>query len=288
MLALSVMIAAPSMAAFAQSCRFQEGLTGCNPAAAVRADLGPFDARGFVFDLKPTEFATGLAAGSVPATAPRPAQTDSVPQTNTSRASGTALSPAFCRRDDYAFLPAGATAGISCDTSSKSNSPDPRDIARSMFDRLDMPWLRLGMNPRLGMVAVPTWFWVEGYDGGGIPVTDNLVLSHDECRQVADRNAEGDLVLDGDGAPVTHRECQTITDTLTVELRVWPRAYQWTFGDKHGTSIPCPDIAACTAGLGTAYTDPHSPSPIAHAYRWSSLGINGAADAYTIRLGITF
>jgi hypothetical protein len=205
-----------------------------------------------------------------------------------SHRSGPEMSRVFCRRDDYAFLPSGAMAGIPCDGPTKGNTADPRAIARSMFDHLDMPSLRLGMNPRLGMVAVPTWFWVEGYNGDVIPLTDNLVLTHVECRRVVDRDQDGALLLDGDGAPVTHRECQTRSDTLTVDVRVWPKTYQWTFGDNHGTTIRCPCIAACPAGLGLPYTDPRTPSPIAHAYKWSSLGANGAAHAYTIRLGITF
>jgi hypothetical protein len=157
-----------------------------------------------------------------------------------------------------------------------------------MFDRLELPGLKLGMNPRLGMVAVPTWFWAEGYDGNIIPLTDNLVVTHEDCQRDVERDAAGAVVLDQDGAPVSHRECRTVTDTLTVEVRVWPRAYQWTFGDEHGTTIGCPDIGACSAGLGLPYTNPRTPSPIAHAYRWTSLGRNGDADAYTIQLAITF
>ena len=41
-----------------------------------------------------------------------------------------------------------------------------------MFDRLELPSLRLGMNPQLGMLAVQTWFWAEGYDGNVIPLTE--------------------------------------------------------------------------------------------------------------------
>ena len=77
-------------------------------------------------------------------------------------------------------------------------------------------------------------------------------------------------------------------DTLTVEVRAWPRVYHWQFGDAGEQSVLCPTISACTAGLGRAYTDPRTPSPIRHAYGWSSLNVNGAADAYTVGLTITF
>ena len=40
--------------------------------------------------------------------------------------------------------------------------------------------------------------------------------------------------------------------------------------------------------LGQPFVDSRHPSPVQHPYRWSSLGVNGAQDAYTIRLGINF
>jgi hypothetical protein len=157
-----------------------------------------------------------------------------------------------------------------------------------MFDRLDLPDLRIDMNPRLGMVNVPTWFWVVGYGGDVIPLTDNLILSREECHIVAERDAGGLAVLDANGAPTTRQECHTVHDTVTVQVRAWPRSFHWTFGDNHEQIVACPDLVACTAGVGTPFTDPQSPSPIAHAYRWSSLGANGSADAYSIGLSITF
>jgi hypothetical protein len=157
-----------------------------------------------------------------------------------------------------------------------------------MFDQMDMPSLRLNMNPQLGMVAVPTWFWVEGYNGDLIPLTDNLVLRHEECRRIVQRDAHGMVVLDENRVPVMRRECNTISDTLSVEVRVWPRAYVWSFGDDRSKTVQCAAIGACPQGVGLPFRDPRTPSPIAHAYQWSSLGANGSADAYTIRLGITF
>ena len=113
---------------------------------------------------------------------------------------------------------------------------------------MDMPSLRLGMNPKLGMVAVPTWFWVEGYDGDVIPLSDNLTLTHQECHRVADRDANGLIQLDVNGSPRTRSECVTLSDTMSVEVRVWPRTFAWSFGDDHITTIPCPDTAACPGG----------------------------------------
>jgi len=157
-----------------------------------------------------------------------------------------------------------------------------------MFDHLDLPNLRIGMNPRLGMVAVPTWFWVEGYDGAVLPLTDNLTVTHQECHTAVERNAGGLAVLDGTGAPTTRQECRTLSDTVTVQVRAWPRSFQWSFGDDQSQSVRCADLSACTEGLGLPFSDVQRPSPIAHAYRWSSLNANGSADAYSVGLAITF
>jgi hypothetical protein len=207
----------------------------------------------------------------------------------TGRSVGQYSGPAYCRRDDHAFLPPQASAGIPCDAHTPGTTEDPRDFARSMFDHMDLPSLRLNMNPLRGMVAVPTWFWIEGYDGGVIGLVDNLQVSREECHREADRDEGGAARLDAGGSPVTHNECHTIIDTFTVEVRAWPKVFQWNFGDDQGKTVPCADTAAaCPNGAGRPFTDPYTPSPIAHAYRWSSLGANGDADAYSIGLGITF
>ena len=73
-----------------------------------------------------------------------------------------------------------------------------------------------------------------------------------------------------------------------VAVRLWPNHYGWDFGDKHGKDIACAWQADCGDALGQPYVDVFHPSPIQHPYVWSSLGINGALDAYTIRLDITF
>jgi hypothetical protein len=279
-------LTAPLSVVAANDCSDPALSTECAPQPRFRAQVGPYDVNAVVVDLGPRGFKTAITATMTRPGVQTPGGSDG------GRAnpgpSGITVSPILCRRDDYAFLPPGALAGIPCDVSSSGNSTDPRQIARGMFDNMDMPSLRVDMNPRLGMVAVPTWFWVEGYDGDVIPLTDNLLLTHQECHRVADRDANGIAQLDANGIPRTHQDCRIISDTLTVEVRVWPRMFEWSFGDNHGKTVGCPDVAACPAGIGQPYTDPRSPSPIAHAYQWSSLGANGAADAYTIGLGITF
>jgi hypothetical protein len=144
------------------------------------------------------------------------------------------------------------------------------------------------MNPRLGLVAVPTWFWVEGYAGEVIPLSRTLTVPHEECRLFVQRDARGDVVLDSSGDPVVQRRCAQTFETIGVEVRAWPSMYHWDFGDRKDQTVACHGIAACTAGLGRAYTDPHTPSPIQHAYRFSSLGQQGDVDAYDVHLAINF
>jgi hypothetical protein len=282
----AVLFAASAGSAAAQDCGGSETSTGCS-IASIRARLGQFDVDAAVYDLGKRGFKTLLTAVAQDPEDRHSAHSGGPNFDPRSLPSSTVVRPIVCRRDDYAFLPPTATAGLPCDASTEATT-DPREIARSMFDHMDMPSLRLGMNPQLGMVAVPTWFWVEGYDGDVIPLTDNLVLTHQECHRVADRDGNGVAQLDPDGAPRTRNECRTLSDTMTVELRVWPRSFAWSFGDTGSKTVACPDAAACPAGVGQPYTDPRSPSPIAHTYRWSSLGANGAADAYTIGLQIAF
>jgi hypothetical protein len=256
----------------------------CISQRRLEAQLGPYDVTATVLDLGRAGFRTVLTAelNRPPASVP------GTPDGGGGGVSGTVVTRVFCRRDDYAFLPARAMAGVPCDTATPGNTTDPRQIARAMFDQMDMPSLRIDMNPRVGMVAVPTWFWIEGYDGDVMSLVDNLALSHQECHSEAQHDNHGMLVLDDNGVPLTHRVCKTISDTMTVEVRVWPRTFMWNFGDNREQTVQCPEIAACPGGIGMPFTDPHTPSPIAHPYTWSSLGANGDADAYTIRVGITF
>ncbi|MBV8714294.1 MAG: hypothetical protein JOZ65_04425 [Chloroflexi bacterium] len=269
---------------FAQACTAD--VTGCTASASIRAKVAPYDVQAAVYDLGGHGFQTSLGASLQQTSAGSPSQ--GAARRPRSGDTEQIIPQGYCWHDDHAFLPSGARAGIPCGSSTTAGNVDPGAIARSMFDHLDLPDLRIDMNPRLGMVNVPTWFWVDGYGGDVIPLTDNLVLTHEECHAAVDRGAGGLAVLDANGAPSTHQECRTVSDTLTVQVRAWPRSIHWSFGDNHDQMVSCPDLAACSSGVGRPYTDPQSPSPIAHSYHWSSLGANGSADVYSIGLVIKF
>ena len=275
----------PAVAGAQDACSAAPLTLGCSPQPALQGHLGPWDVDANIRDLGVVGFLTELTAHRSDTPAPPAAPDRAGPGTSVGR---TIVARVYCRRDDYAFLPPTALAGIPCDTATPDTTVDPREIARAMFDQMPMPDLRLGMNPSLGMVAVPTWFWIEGYNGDVIPLVDHLVLAHEECQRIPVRDADGHVRLDSGRAPVTRRECHTVSDTLTVEVRAWPRQFDWSFGDSESQPVLCPAVAACPAGIGLPFVDSRTPSPIAHAYRWSSLGQNGLADAYTVQLRINF
>lgn len=92
-----------------------------------------------------------------------------------------------------AGLPAGAVAV----TGTASPPIDPRQVALSLVRQIPLPDLQVSENPSLGLVGLPSWFWVSGYDGQAF----------------------------GDSASLPG---------VTVSVRVWPDRYTWSFGDGVG------------------------------------------------------
>jgi hypothetical protein len=196
--------------------------------------------------------------------------------------------PIYCRRDDYMFLPPDAQAGLPCLDIPTNARFDPYPLAVRLAAELPPPDLRIGMNPAKGMVAVPTWFWVEGYDGGTLSQSETVLEQHTICHYVTTRGADGFPSLDATGRPATTIKCTEEDTTFVVSVRLWPGHVRWDFGDKHARDISCASIGDCGDALGQPFVDVSHPSPIHHPYVWSSLGVNGAQDAYRIGLAITF
>ncbi len=71
---------------------------------------------------------------------------------------------------------------------------DPRLVAQSLFGMVPLPPVAVGANPGIGLVALPSWFWVDGYGG------ETLYGS------------------------------ETLGDT-TVDVEITPERYDWSFGD---------------------------------------------------------
>lgn len=71
---------------------------------------------------------------------------------------------------------------------------DPVAVAAEVLGIVPLPPIRVGANPGTGLVALPSWFWIDGYDG----------------RRLSGSRAVGLVV---------------------VEVEIWPQNYHWNFGD---------------------------------------------------------
>ena len=98
-----------------------------------------------------------------------------------------------------AAAPSGSAAGA-------GNAPvviDPRAVAMAVLAHIPLPNVVIRMNPSLGLVAMPGWFWAEGYNGEPF----------------------------GGSATV---------GSFTVAVQVQPSSYTWRFGD--GVSLVSHDL----------------------------------------------
>lgn len=128
-----------------------------------------------------------------------------------------------------AWLPATTDPGTVQVVVEPGGSVDPRSLAQSLLSRIPLPEITIGVNPGTGLVALPSWFWVEGYDGA--PITASASLGG-----------------------------------VTVEVEVTPEDYRWRFGDgaeqstlSLGRRYPEPSDLRHTyeqssLGVGGAYT----------------------------------
>jgi hypothetical protein len=71
---------------------------------------------------------------------------------------------------------------------------DPASVAAELRDHLPIPDMTVSVNPTTGLVALPSWFWIAGYDGAPINSSDTL-------------------------------------GGITVEVQIVPQRYAWSFGD---------------------------------------------------------
>lgn len=71
---------------------------------------------------------------------------------------------------------------------------DPLSVATDLRDHLPVPDMTISANPDTGLVALPSWFWIDGYDGA--PISSSSTLGG-----------------------------------VTVEVQIVPQRYTWSFGD---------------------------------------------------------
>ncbi|MCC6387451.1 MAG: hypothetical protein IT302_08720 [Dehalococcoidia bacterium] len=71
---------------------------------------------------------------------------------------------------------------------------DPIAVVLELLNHLPIPHIAIEANPSTGLVALPSWFWIDGYDGTVIGSSDSL-------------------------------------GGITVDVEVEPLHYRWSFGD---------------------------------------------------------
>lgn len=140
------------------------------------------------------------------------------------------------------------------------SSTDPREVALDALGHVPLPNLQLHMNPALGLVAMPGWFWVEGYDGQPFGTSRTVVIPPEVGPEVPFEEVPED-------------DPRRQASSFTVEVRVWPSRYDWSFGD--GASL-------VTHSLGKPYP---AESEIQHTYEYSSLQF---PNGFPVRLIVEF
>ncbi len=135
-----------------------------------------------------------------------------------------------------------------------------RDVAVKALSQIPLPDLKIRMNPGLGLVAVPGWFWVEGYDGQPISGSQTVSLPPE---------VGSDVSIDDVPADDSRRS----QSSYSVQVSVRPTRYEWSFGDGKTET---------TQSLGKAYP---SESDIKHTYEFSSLKFS---EGFPIRVKVEF
>jgi hypothetical protein len=130
------------------------------------------------------------------------------------------------------------------------STTNPYQVALSLLDHVPLPNIQIKENPGLGLVNLPGWFWIDGYDGK--PFGDSQTVTVPPA-------VDPDVPLTDVPANDPRRQ----PTYFTVSVQVWPTSYQWGFGD--GASL-------VTQSLGQAYP---AQSDIQHTYQFSSLQTQG-------------
>ena len=153
--------------------------------------------------------------------------------------------------------PASAT-GASVTQASGSPGPaapavphvEPREVAVDILHHVPLPDFQVRMSPALGLVALPAWFWLEGFDGRAIESGRTVDIPPLVGAEVPE------TVVPADDPRREER-------SFRVDVRVWPVRYEWSFGD--GSTL-------VGHSLGRRYPE---QSDIQHTYEFSSLRIPG-------------
>jgi hypothetical protein len=144
-------------------------------------------------------------------------------------------------------------------------------LARQLDAGIDLPNIVLQVNPTVGITNIPSWYWPGSYGGEPIVRTAHQELPWQETWTVTVHHEDPCPTDDNPDATCSYnteegRGPEWHMDTVDVTVELDPARFTWDFGD--GTA---PAVFTDVRGVGRAYTDPKTPSPVAHNYQWSSL-----------------
>ena len=149
---------------------------------------------------------------------------------------------------------------VTLPSSTSRTAITPRIFVADVLEDVPLPSARVRMNPDLGLVAVPTWFWVEGYDGREFGVSRRI-------------NIPAEI---GDDVPfdeVPRGDPRRRATAMIISVTVRPSSYEWSFGDN---------TRLVTRSLGRPYPQ---ASDVKHTYEFSSFR---SPSGFTVRLTIEF
>ncbi len=92
------------------------------------------------------------------------------------------------------WIPTGTPTGNVQVVFVDGDAIDPVSVALELLNHLPIPDIAIEANPSIGLVALPSWFWIDGYDGSPISSSDAL-------------------------------------PGVTVDVEIEPLVYRWSFGD---------------------------------------------------------
>jgi len=159
-----------------------------------------------------------------------------------------------------------------------SSRVDRVAIAQRAVDNIwrgaPLPNISLGINPDPGLAGLENWFWVNNYQGQPLvfPLHLDLPWTLYWQEQVWETSMQCDDATCATRHAVTtsHFEDHSANyvDTVDASVTLTSATFDWDFGDGRVGSKP-PAFDSIT-GLGRAYTDPYTPSPVAWTYQMDS------------------
>ena len=194
----------------------------------------------------------------------------------------------FGGRDTIIFeMPVGASNGFTCVAPTGSSTPDSlAGFALAAESSIPWPRIAIGANPNdPATVAVPTYYWVSGYNGSPRSVGISATVQEGErCTPTFETNPDGTRTETG-------QDCVPNMVTYGMVVTARPTTYTWNFGDNQKNPNKDGQQSVVTKpgpeGLGMPYQAPNWSSPIMHLFNVSSYQLE-AEGGFPITLTVTY